>query len=108
MWKLKRSLAISSAHHLENYVGKCANVHGHNWRIIVYCKGDKLDERGILVDFVDIKKAVMHFDHKDLNMCLADNPTAENFAKRIHEMIPHCYKVEVWEGCDSMVEYVED
>ncbi len=110
MWYLEKDITISAAHKLNNYDGKCANLHGHSWQITVYCKGDKLDSNGILVDFVKIKEAVNFFDHKSLNELFPSgmNPTAENLAKRILEMVPRCHKVMVQEEIGSRCYYVED
>jgi len=110
MWYIEKEVTISAGHHLNNYEGPCANRHGHNWKITVYCRGEKLNSLGILVDFRDIKKAVSFFDHKYLNDLFPEdeNPTAENLARRICESIPYCYKVKVIEQEGSICEYVKD
>ena len=47
--------SFASAHALRNYKGRCENVHGHNWKVRVVIEGEKLDETGMLVDFLDVK-----------------------------------------------------
>lgn len=80
---------ISSQHHLPYYEGKCKNKHGHNWRIVVMIDGDLLEEgphQGMVMDFVDIKKIIMTYDHVNLNELIV-NPTAELIALKICEEI---------------------
>jgi 6-pyruvoyltetrahydropterin/6-carboxytetrahydropterin synthase len=114
MWYLQREVTISAAHHLDKYEGKCKFVHGHNWKIVVYCKGDRLDDVGMLVDFSKIKAIVMQFDHGDLNELLGNevdgniNPTAENIAFFICSEVPFCYKVSVEESPGAVVTYVQN
>jgi 6-pyruvoyltetrahydropterin/6-carboxytetrahydropterin synthase len=57
-----------ASHHLENYEGKCANKHGHTYKICVWVKGEesKLNKAGILWDFGNIKKVIEELDHNDL------------------------------------------
>ena len=60
MYTLKTEHSFDSAHFLYRYEGKCSNIHGHRWRVIVEIKGEELDiegqERGMLVDFESFKK----------------------------------------------------
>ena len=71
MYRLKTSSSFDSAHFLAGYEGKCANIHGHRWKIEAEFSGEKLaesgDKRGMLIDFGDIKSAVRaladSFDH---------------------------------------------
>lgn len=108
MWYLEKEVSFSAAHHLQNYQGKCKFTHGHNWNVIVYCKGNKLDSAGILVDFGVIKQLVHDLDHTCLNDIVPFNPTAENIAKYLCEKIPYCYKVMVEESTGSRCIYTEE
>ncbi|MBQ8927941.1 MAG: 6-carboxytetrahydropterin synthase QueD [Oscillospiraceae bacterium] len=71
MFELNTSACFDSAHFLAGYAGKCANIHGHRWRLEVTVGGDALceagDKRGMLIDFSDLKAAVRRladrFDH---------------------------------------------
>lgn len=60
MYTLKTEQSFDSAHFLHGYVGKCSNIHGHRWRVIVEIQSDKLiedgEKRGMIIDFGDIKK----------------------------------------------------
>ncbi|MBN1500653.1 MAG: 6-carboxytetrahydropterin synthase QueD [Spirochaetes bacterium] len=93
MYFLKTEDSFSSAHALRGYKGKCENIHGHNWRVIVTVKGDKLDEIGLLIDFHELKTYVRDIlsvlDHKNINeevpFFTANNPSSENLASFIYE-----------------------
>lgn len=46
MYYLKKEITISGAHCLNlDYDSKCKNLHGHNWKIVVYLKTDKLNKK---------------------------------------------------------------
>ena len=107
MFTVKKRLEISAAHKLNlSYDSPCKNMHGHNWIIDVYCRSTTLNENGMVVDFALIKGLITNaIDHKDLNKALWFNPTAENIAKYICELIPHCYKVMVKESKNNIAWY---
>ena len=108
MWYLEKKVIISSAHYLRDYKGKCANLHGHNWLVIVRLKSSKLDRIGMVLDFKRIKEEVDKLDHGNLNELIKPNPTAENLAKYIADSIPYCYEVEIHEQEGSVCRYVKD
>lgn len=109
MYYITKTLEISAAHRLSlNYESKCSRLHGHNWKIKVFCKAEKLDENGMVCDFTHIKATVMRLDHQCLNDLLPFNPTAENIAHWITEQIPHCYRTEVQESEGNLAVYEKD
>lgn len=117
MFIVKSEIEFDSAHYLSHYVGKCANIHGHRYRLIAKIEGETLHQegqlRGMVEDFSEIKKAlkVVHdfFDHKllieedeigrDLMDRLKDTPqefqmvavpyrpTAEEMSRHIFHML---------------------
>jgi 6-pyruvoyltetrahydropterin/6-carboxytetrahydropterin synthase len=70
---------------------KCENLHGHNWKVEVYVRGNQLDEGGVLVDFGIIKTHVRDLmktlDHKFLNdleyFQNGTPPSSENIARYV-------------------------
>ena len=110
MHYIEKTIEISAAHRLElNYESKCRHLHGHNWKITVYCRSEKLDENGMVVDFSEIKHRIKRvLDHQVLNEVLPFNPTAENIARWCTEQIPHCYKTVVQESEGNVASYEVD
>lgn len=108
MYYIKKTFEVSGAHCLKlNYESKCSNLHGHNWEITVYCKSEKLNENGMVIDFTHIKREIQDYlDHKNLNDLFDFNPTAENIAKWICDKLsPFCYRVEVQESNNNIAVY---
>ncbi len=107
MFRVTREIEFCYGHRLLNYNGKCQHLHGHNGRAIIVLEAPHLDERGMLVDFVEIKQKVQRWidDNLDHNMLLCkedpilpvlqahgervfimdSNPTAENIARLIFD-----------------------
>jgi 6-pyruvoyltetrahydropterin/6-carboxytetrahydropterin synthase len=78
---------FAAGHALREYKGKCENVHGHNYRVQVTLRGEKLDKTGLLADFVDLKRLLREIseplDHvflNDMEPFTTLNPSAENIA----------------------------
>lgn len=80
---VSKEFTFDLAHHLFNYDGKCKAVHGHTYRLKIAVSG-WFDERGISVNFGDIKQIYKehlepHLDHRYLNESFPYmNTTAEN------------------------------
>ena len=107
MYYVQKKIEISACHRLDlDYESKCTRVHGHNWIIIVYCRSEKLDRNGMVIDFSEIKRLIKEpLDHRILNDVLPFNPTAENIARWICDHVENAYKVEVWESENNMAAY---
>ncbi len=110
MYTVIKRMALSAAHSLSlSFPSKCETLHGHNWIITVYCRSEKLNEDGMVVDFTHIKQVVKdQLDHKNINDVIAINPTAENIARWICDQIPTCFKVEVQESEGNTAIYEKD
>ena len=71
MFGLKTEACFDSAHFLTDYFGKCENLHGHRWRMVVYLRQGELREeatmRDMVLDFGEFKRRVRslaeEFDH---------------------------------------------
>lgn len=96
-----------AAHQLKGYEGPCENLHGHNFKVQVFLKKNKLDSLGMIFDFKKAKNILRNilkdFDHKflnDLPIFKKINPTAENISKIIFEKFSKkgISKVIVWES----------
>jgi 6-pyruvoyltetrahydropterin/6-carboxytetrahydropterin synthase len=113
---------FSSAHQLRGYKGKCENLHGHNYKIEVFVRGEEVNNIGLLVDFGDVKTAtdevVKYLDHRNINELppfdIEINTSAENIARfileyvasRINETGIEVYKVRCFETPTSVATYM--
>ena len=52
MYGLKTEAHFDSAHFLTDYYGKCENLHGHRWRVVVYLRQEALQAEGTMRDMV--------------------------------------------------------
>ena len=110
MYYVSKKMEIAACHKLNlSYESKCANLHGHNWVITVYCKTKELNADGMVMDFKHIKQKVHgYLDHGNLNQLLPFNPTAENIAKWIVSQFSECYKAKVQESEGNIAVYCDD
>lgn len=63
---------FAAAHNLPNHKGGCANLHGHNYRVVLTIKGDAVTDdsaadRGMVVDFSVIKNMYKRLIHDKLD-----------------------------------------
>ncbi len=120
MFEICRDKVFSASHQLRGYEGKCERLHGHNWRVRVCLRTEKLDDCGMVLDFHDldalIAEAIKPFDHQHINEVEPFdelNPSAENLAKVIGDSVagrlpsPRLTLVscEVWENDLSRARY---
>jgi len=131
MFRVTREIEFCYGHRLLNYDGKCKHLHGHNGKAVIVLESDELDDRGMLVDFSDIKKHVAawidnNLDHRMIlnkadpvveyllqqnePLFLIDsNPTAENIARLIFDFAKSqrlpVIEVSLWETFQSYATY---
>jgi 6-pyruvoyltetrahydropterin/6-carboxytetrahydropterin synthase len=93
---------------------KCANLHGHTFKVEVHLAGEEDKARGWVVDFNDVKAAVSpileQLDHGYLNDIKGlENPTSENIARwlwpKLKEKLPMLSKIVVKESPSSGAVY---
>ena len=123
MFELSVKTRFSAAHHLVEYPGACAVLHGHNWDVEVFVRGSELNDIGILADFKDLKGAIAEIiekcDHVELNTLdefKVNNPTSENIAKFFYKYLAkklNCetykiYRISVYETPESRATYWEE
>ncbi|MGO8692417.1 MAG: 6-carboxytetrahydropterin synthase QueD [Rectinemataceae bacterium] len=117
MYRIRVEANFAAAHFLKHYKGKCERLHGHNYRVRVWARGDALDEGGMLLDFGELKaalRAVLEgLDHSLLNdlQDFKDDPSAERIAEYVFRAlmarIPQAplAAVDVFETETSMARY---
>jgi 6-pyruvoyltetrahydropterin/6-carboxytetrahydropterin synthase len=128
-----KEVQIDASHRLLHYNGKCANLHGHRWKIEVWVEGEPDPVTKILIDYNTIKEVIGKYDHqiilnKDDPMvsCIGKfqqvitsdgDPTSELLAVLIRDDIndicrdqgirANVTKIRVWESPTSYAELEE-
>ncbi|MHB9093668.1 MAG: 6-carboxytetrahydropterin synthase QueD [Eubacteriales bacterium] len=126
MYEISAFGHFDAAHFLRGYPGKCANIHGHRWKVEITLQGANLNQLGILIDFMEVKRMLKEvvdiFDHKMINDVPpfdSLNPTAENIAKFVFDEMSGRLKsltgdsigitrVTVWESDAACAAYYLD
>jgi 6-pyruvoyltetrahydropterin/6-carboxytetrahydropterin synthase len=106
---------------------KCSHLHGHSARVEIEMSCSKLNKKGMVVDFFEIKKTIGEWIDKNLDhkmilwskdplakllkkagepvVLVEENPTAEMLARKIfleaRRMKLPVSKVTLWENQDS-------
>ncbi len=80
--RITKQYGFEAAHRLESHDGKCANLHGHSYRVEVVFAGNVNTagpSSGMVVDFGDVSRVVnaiiLDVDHRFL--CAEDNVGTE-------------------------------
>jgi 6-pyruvoyltetrahydropterin/6-carboxytetrahydropterin synthase len=121
MWILTKEFRFEAAHYLPLHDGKCARLHGHSWKMIVFVAGNLLQavgcKSGMLQDYSEIKAIVSpivedYLDHHYLNDTTGlENPTSEEIAAWLYGIIkpklPNLVAVRIDETCTSSCTYTE-
>ncbi len=56
-YSVTKQFTFEAAHRLfKNYTGKCTNNHGHSWVIRLHIEADKLDDKDMVIDFMEMKE----------------------------------------------------
>lgn len=131
MFSVSREIDFCYGHRLLNYAGKCRHLHGHNGRVIIRFEAPSLDDRGMVLDFSEIKESVNRWIDENLDhrmilhrddpavavlrgmnepVYLMDvNPTVENIARLIFDVAKDkglpVVEVQMWETPRCSAEY---
>ena len=90
MFTLKSEIQFDMAHYLSGYEGKCNNIHGHRYRLVVKVSSETLHEegqlRGMVTDFSNVKAVLKEihdlFDHK---LVIEDNEEGRRVVNKLNE-----------------------
>lgn len=110
--ELSITFHFAASHFLTKYHGKCENLHGHNYKVIITIEGP-IKEDGMVMDFKIIKDIVKKhilekLDHTHLNDTL-ENPSAENLAiwiwKHLKDNLTELKLITIYETDDYYCTY---
>ena len=90
MFTLKSEIYFDMAHYFSGYVGKCKNIHGHRYRLVVKVSSQTLHEsgqlRGMVDDFSEVKAVLKEvhdlFDHK---LVIEENEEGKRVVEKLNE-----------------------
>jgi len=111
--RVKVAFDFEAAHRLPRHPGKCRELHGHSYHLVVSVDRPVEAESGMAIDFSDLKRIVRaqvvdRLDHTYVNDTI-DNPTAEVMAvwiwNALREPMPGLAEVELWETRNCAVVY---
>ena len=131
MYAVTKILSFCYGHRLLNYAGKCRDLHGHNGRAEIELMAERLDRRGMVRDFTEIKRSIQgwidaELDHKMILNAkdpavpllrklreplyvMDENPTAEALARMIYDQTKRMgfpvRSVRLWETDSSFAVY---
>ena len=127
VWK---DFKFCAAHRLPQHLGKCYNLHGHNYKLRVTLEGEELNDKDFIKDFGDIKSVVnaeiiakvdhafigqksdLDRDHSQKFYKIGYYSTAENLCKHFYNILFMHYgdllkEVKLWETETSGATYTE-
>lgn len=55
--KIAKEFNWEMGHRLPEHFGKCKNIHGHSYKMMVELEGE-LDEKGMVMDYYELKKII--------------------------------------------------
>ncbi|SFR62164.1 6-carboxytetrahydropterin synthase QueD [Anaeromicropila populeti] len=103
---------FSAAHFLYEYQGKCKNLHGHTYIVVLTVSG-YTDEQGFLIDFNKLKSIYIEsihnkLDHSYLNSILTNmNSTVENMIVWIWEQLEETFSLVQYKKQDIRIEEIK-
>lgn len=120
---ITKIFTFDSAHSLPGHKGKCANLHGHTYRLEVTVSRQNGglvtggSSEGMVMDFGDLKSIVNteiieQADHKMLNDAYDFRTTSENLASHYYHVLEgklsplgvEVCRIRLWESSTSYVE----
>lgn len=112
---LSYEFKMSCGHYLRDQGGKCVNIHGHNYKVVVTLSGCPDPKTNMLIDTYELKEIFKQFvddvhDHKILNETMfTENPTMEFMAYFIYwqlkPVLPMLWGITVFETDEGSATY---
>ena len=111
---------FDAAHFLRGYQGRCENLHGHRYQVVVTLRAEQLNDLGLAFDFTELKRRLKQILGRLDHVCLNDvppfdqiNPSAENIACNIYQALAQekldkgvsLAQVQVWDSPDAWATY---
>lgn len=91
MFILKNEIQFDTAHYLSGYQGKCSNIHGHRYRLVVELASEDVQQqgqqRGMVADFSQVKALLKQIaDQYDHKLLIEDNDDGQAVARQLAQL----------------------
>lgn len=89
-YRIEKTVKWEASHRLVGLPAdhQCSRLHGHSYSAKITLSSYEVDDVGFVIDFGILGKMVKDvFDHRHLNEVMPVNPTAENIAAYMVEII---------------------
>ncbi len=104
--RVSKAFDFESAHALDGYDGKCKDIHGHSYHLIVTVIGSPIEDKdhikqGMVIDFSDLKKIVKEniVDRFDHALILKEDSRFRGIENKMQKVIYTDYQPT----CENMV-----
>jgi 6-pyruvoyltetrahydropterin/6-carboxytetrahydropterin synthase len=115
MYTISKTWTFDAAHKLDRLPSshKCAQLHGHTYRVELILESKELDSVGFVLDYGDLDSfgawLQTTFDHTYLNDVMWNHPTTEHIAEYCYthakKLWPNVASVKVYESSTTWAEY---
>lgn len=120
MYEVSVRQHFDAAHYLRGYRGKCENLHGHRFEVVVSVRAQSVDQIGLAYDFIELKELLGEILERYDHTCLNEkspfdqiNPSSENIATIIYQELQDrlgeahhtISSVQVWESPETCITY---
>lgn len=108
MIRVTKQFNFESAHALWNYDGKCKNIHGHTYKLLVTVKGTPSNDyenpkNGMVIDFGELKRIIKTniVDVYDHSLILSKKAEINDF-KSVQQMCERFILTDFQPTCENM------
>ncbi len=107
--RVTKEFGFETAHVLDNYDGKCKNIHGHSYKLYVTILGETISDpsnikNGMVMDFGDLKKIVNNLIIDNFDHALVINKSHyEKIGPIDNSVIERLFLTDYQPTCENMV-----
>lgn len=111
-----RHFQFEAAHTIPDHPGKCKNLHGHSYKLVVTVGAEHVPPSGYFIDFAELKEVVNesvieYLDHRYLNDLTAftgEVTSAENICQWIWMVLENAFRFQCYQLMEITLYETED
>ncbi len=110
--KISKTFAFDMAHMLDSHDGKCCNLHGHTYQLVVTISGDIIQngsKAGMVMDFADLKSIVNQHVIQKLDHAFAyhqHNPQEYTLANMLQQWDRKTFALEKTTTAENLCQWI--